>query len=236
MIVNRTNQEVINKEIQEVKTSPIAKECGCTFSLNGSIYRGGGLVVPIYSFNLRVNELSLYMVRLAISKAVKTFGNNRKIKVGIYKFPRSTKISIDINLVLPNSQKELALEFCKRAGQESIFNLSTFENIKTGADGNNPVKFTRKQLVEIVKSLSKFEMPEAVSPEEYKGQKENKKVFDLTTSIIAYESGELDDADVVELFSELIKSGLAWSLQGCYGRTAMALISAKVISKKGEIL
>ena len=40
----------------------------------------------------------------------------------------------------------------------------------------------------------------------------------------------------VELFSELIKSGLAWSLQGCYGRTAMALISAKVISKKGEIL
>lgn len=295
MIINRANQEVINKEIQKVKTSPITREYGCTFSLNGSIYRRGGLVVPIYSFNLRyVNELSLDMIRVVISKTVKTFGNNRKIKVGIYKFPRSTKMSIDINLVLPNSQQELAVEFCKRAGQESIFNLSTFENIKTGADGNNPVEFTGKQLVEIVKSLSKFEMPKAVSEtttnktkkeiavildrsnplfnfscetgltsyhnynkaqlvaianqhkielpaelkavEEYVGQEENKKVFNLTTSIIAYESGELNDADVVELFSELIKSGLAWSLQGCYGRTAMALIHAKVISKKGEIL
>jgi len=50
--------------------------------------------------------------------------------------------------------------------------------------------------------------------------------FDLVGTIIAYESGELDDEATVELFQHLIDTGLAWSLQGYYGRTATALINA----------
>lgn len=42
--------------------------------------------------------------------------------------------------------------------------------------------------------------------------------------IIAYENGELDEQEVVELFQSLIDSGMAWQLQGHYGRTAAALI------------
>ena len=44
--------------------------------------------------------------------------------------------------------------------------------------------------------------------------------------IIAYECGELDEEGILELFQELIDSGLAWQLQGSYGRTARALIEA----------
>lgn len=54
--------------------------------------------------------------------------------------------------------------------------------------------------------------------------------------IIAYESGELSDKKMVELFAELIKDGSAWSLQGHYGRTAAALIKAGYIDNKGNIL
>lgn len=50
--------------------------------------------------------------------------------------------------------------------------------------------------------------------------------YDVTGNIIAYESGELSDEDTVILFQHLIDSGLAWSLQGHYGRTATALINA----------
>ena len=54
-------------------------------------------------------------------------------------------------------------------------------------------------------------------------------------NIIAYESGELNTEDTIVLFAELIKNGKAWSLQGHYGRSAMALIDAKYISKAGVI-
>jgi hypothetical protein len=42
--------------------------------------------------------------------------------------------------------------------------------------------------------------------------------------LVAYENGELDIEDTFDLFQDLIDSGLAWQLQGSYGRTAQALI------------
>jgi len=69
-----------------------------------------------------------------------------------------------------------------------------------------------------------------------KVKKEKVKFYDFTGNIIAYESGELKDNDILVLFSELVKNGMAWSLQGCYGRTARALIESGYISNSGEIL
>jgi hypothetical protein len=42
--------------------------------------------------------------------------------------------------------------------------------------------------------------------------------------IIAYENGELGVEETISLFQKLINSGLAWQLQGSYGRMANALI------------
>lgn len=42
--------------------------------------------------------------------------------------------------------------------------------------------------------------------------------------IIAYKSGELDFDEVVNLFQQLVDTGLAWQLQGAYGRMASHLI------------
>lgn len=58
----------------------------------------------------------------------------------------------------------------------------------------------------------------------------------MIDSIIRYEQGELDEAEMIDLFSKLIKSGQAWTLQGSYGRTAKALIDNKVLPSKAEIL
>lgn len=51
----------------------------------------------------------------------------------------------------------------------------------------------------------------------------------LTDRIISYESGGLSDEDTVDLFQDLVDSGLAWSLQGSYGRMAARLIEAGII-------
>ena len=49
--------------------------------------------------------------------------------------------------------------------------------------------------------------------------------------IIAFENGELDAESTLALFANLVNSGLAWQLQGSYGRTAKALIDRNLIAK-----
>lgn len=55
-------------------------------------------------------------------------------------------------------------------------------------------------------------------------------------AIIRYETGDLSDQETIDLFSQLVTTGYAWTLQGHYGRTAMAMIEAGILSQDGEIL
>jgi hypothetical protein len=52
------------------------------------------------------------------------------------------------------------------------------------------------------------------------------KKYDVAGAIIAHEMGELDEPDTLELFQYLVDTGMAWTLQGHYGRAAQALIDA----------
>lgn len=54
-------------------------------------------------------------------------------------------------------------------------------------------------------------------------------------TIMAYESGELNNQEVVQLYSDLIKSGMINSLQGHYGRFAATLIQHGYLDKQGNI-
>lgn len=58
--------------------------------------------------------------------------------------------------------------------------------------------------------------------------------LNLTSDILAYEQGELDYEETIELFQKLVDSGLAWQLQGNYGRTAAGLIDAGEIVPPGS--
>lgn len=54
--------------------------------------------------------------------------------------------------------------------------------------------------------------------------------------LMDYEAGNLSDKDMIQLFADLIRTGLCWSLQGHYGRTAKAMISEGYINEEGIII
>jgi hypothetical protein len=49
-------------------------------------------------------------------------------------------------------------------------------------------------------------------------------IKDLVGKIISFENGDMSDEELIAFFQELIDSGMAWSLQGMYGRMAKNLI------------
>lgn len=53
---------------------------------------------------------------------------------------------------------------------------------------------------------------------------------DLSGRILNYEEGNLGETEELTLFQDLVNSGLAWQLQGHYGRTASSLLRAGLIS------
>ncbi|MET8111210.1 DUF7417 domain-containing protein [Streptomyces prasinus] len=58
---------------------------------------------------------------------------------------------------------------------------------------------------------------------------------DIVIDLITYEEGQLGDRETLDLFSILVRSGMAWTLQGSYGRTANELIHAGYLTRDGEI-
>lgn len=48
--------------------------------------------------------------------------------------------------------------------------------------------------------------------------------------VIRFESGEMNQDEIVEWFQEMVTSGAAWSLQGFYGRTAQTLIDNGLVN------
>ena len=47
--------------------------------------------------------------------------------------------------------------------------------------------------------------------------------------LVAYENGDMNQDEIIKFFQELVDTGVAWKLQGHYGRVADALIESGMI-------
>jgi hypothetical protein len=53
--------------------------------------------------------------------------------------------------------------------------------------------------------------------------------MDIPNAIIDYEMGTIGEEELLELFQHLVNTGMAWTLQGSYGRMADFLIEHGLI-------
>ena len=51
--------------------------------------------------------------------------------------------------------------------------------------------------------------------------------------VMDWESGEMDPEREIKFFQSLVDSGMAWKLQGCYGRRAKDLLESGEIVLRG---
>jgi len=55
---------------------------------------------------------------------------------------------------------------------------------------------------------------------------------DMVDKIIQYEAGNMNAEETIEFFQELIDTGMAYTLQGHYGRTATYLLVEGLCTQK----
>jgi len=59
--------------------------------------------------------------------------------------------------------------------------------------------------------------------------------YDHVGQIMAYEQGDLDDDQAIRLIQYLVDTGLAWSLQGSYGRMAQRMIQVGLVAPRPNL-
>jgi hypothetical protein len=148
----------VSPVVQQIKALANNVEDGATFNSDGTRYTGGGVIVPAASRNTTTDDISDDMIADFANehRALLDTGN---FKIGVYKFPNSNVVSIDLNIVTDKKNLPAALEFAKQAGHESIFDMDTFENIKTGADGMNVKGYNPQQLIRAASDISQNIVP-----------------------------------------------------------------------------
>lgn len=151
--------EETETEINRIKEAPNTEETGVTLNIDGTVYDTGGLVVPLGSINVTQETLTSESLQEFIRENQSKIANTDVFKVGLYKFENSDQVSIDLNIVVNPQYRDAAIEFGKQSGQESLFDLDTFENVKTGADGTNPIEYTDSEIRTIGESLTRGEVP-----------------------------------------------------------------------------
>lgn len=155
-------------DVDRVKATPLNEDNGATFNLDGTTYTGGGLGVTIASYSPPEGGGKIDLAKLTpkligdyvVSQESKIGGE--LVKPGIYKFKGENKASIDLNIIIPKKYKDVALEFGRLAGHESLFDHDTMLPVPTGATGDNPIQFTDEEFREIAQSLQEGKLPQAV--------------------------------------------------------------------------
>lgn len=159
----KDNSEIFTNKLNDIKNSSLIKEDGMTFNKEREIAPNKGIVLPLISKNIVLEQLS--------DQAIEDFINenndiliNSDLYIGVYKFPNSNVVSLDINYVGSASQKNMLVLIAKELGQESLYDIENEKNIKTGETGENTKELTKNQISTLLDKLIPLKEENYIEP------------------------------------------------------------------------
>ena len=166
-------------ETERVKQSPIEEEDGTTLNLDGTTYEGDGLVVPFASDDFKSEEITPELIAEFVEKNKNKIPKGAKVVVGLYSFKGEDKVSIDLNVVVDESNLAVATEFARLMGQNSIYRISDGQTVPTGETGDNTVTLMDARARQAAIAITQGKLPQYLkgirSPSEmaaYKAEQE----------------------------------------------------------------
>ena len=147
-------------ETERVKQSPIEEEDGTTLNLDGTTYEGDGLVVPFASDDFKSEEITPELIAEFVEKNKNKIPKGAKVVVGLYSFKGEDKVSIDLNVVVDESNLAVATEFARLMGQNSIYRISDGQTVPTGETGDNTVTLMDARARQAAIAITQGKLPQ----------------------------------------------------------------------------
>ena len=136
------------------------EEIGATFNNDGTKYTGDGLVVPIRSID-DVKAADLTPEKIASFLRDKApYISSDAFRVGIYHFPNEDRYSIDLNLLVEQKDKSLAMKVADWCRQKSVFDMSDYSEIPTGHNGKDTRKLSAWHSRLLAQEIERGQLPQ----------------------------------------------------------------------------
>jgi hypothetical protein len=135
------------------------KRVGATFNNDGTEYKGDGLVVPIRSIDdVKAADLTAEKISSFLREKA-AYVSSDAFRVGIYHFPGEDRYSIDLNLLVEQKDKSLAMQVADWCRQKSVFDMSTYDEIPTGHSGKDTRKLSPWHSRLLAQEIERGELP-----------------------------------------------------------------------------
>ena len=158
-----SDADAISETVEDMKNGSAFGE---TFNIDGSRYTGGGIGVAVISVNVNTKNLTPAMIRGKIKKFLKE--NRLSEKIGVFTLDDTDgKISsIDLTLIFPQEQKNLAIQLGSFTRQQSLWDFDNSELVYTGRNdtGLDHKNLTPTQLSAVRDAMARGELPSFVKP------------------------------------------------------------------------
>lgn len=145
--------QIMNNRAKEVIDG---KRFGYTSNIDGTEYTGKDAIATLQSKTLKMKDVSPENIAKVIKKNADIYGNNKFVKVGVFKMEDGSGISIDINIATPD--RKLAERIAKLNNQESYWDAQIEDVVRTGGTGKQV--FGRKDIKRTLDEVEGKKLPE----------------------------------------------------------------------------